>query len=43
MDPSSHSELNLHDGTWEWDSESTVRAQGLLLVLKSSQNIMTFL
>ena len=43
VDPSAHTELNLNDVTWEWDSESKVIAQGLLQVLKSSQNIMTFL
>ena len=46
MDPSAHSELDLNDGTWEWDSETKIKAQGLLQgllqVLKSSQNILTF-
>lgn len=37
VDCSAHAELNLTDGTWEWDSESKVKAQGLLQVLKSSQ------
>ena len=40
MDPSAHSELDLNDGTWEWDSETKIKAQGLLQV---SQNILTFL
>ena len=43
VDPSAHSELDLNDGTWEWDSETKIKAQGLLQVLKSSQNILTFL
>ena len=43
MDPSAHSELDLNDGTWEWDSETKIKAQGLLQVLKSSQNLLTFL
>ncbi|KAL5463414.1 hypothetical protein EMCRGX_G032308 [Ephydatia muelleri] len=42
VDPSAHSELDLNDGTWEWDSETKIKAQGLLQVLKSSQNILTF-
>ena len=33
VDRSAHAELNLNDGTWKWDSEST----RLLQVLKSSQ------
>lgn len=43
VDSSAHAELNLNDGTWEWDSEGKVKAQGLSQVLKSSQNIMAFL
>ena len=36
MDPSAHSELDLNDGTWEWDSETKIKARGLLQVLTSS-------
>ena len=43
VDPSTHVELNLNNGTWEWDSECKVKAQGLLHILKSSQNVMTLL
>ena len=36
---SAHAELNLNDCTWEWDSESKVKVQGLLLVITEYNDI----
>ena len=38
----SYPDKNL-DQNWDWDSDSKVKAQGLLHSLKSSQNIVAFL
>ena len=42
INPSVYLDKNL-DQNWDWDSDSKVKAQGLLHSLKSTQNIVSFL
>ena len=42
INPSVYPNKNL-DQNWDWDSDSKVKAQGLLHSLKSTQNIVAFL
>ena len=42
INPSAYPHKNL-DQNWDWDSDSKVKAQGLLHSLKSTQNIVAFL
>ena len=42
INPSVYPDKNM-DQNWEWNSESKVKAQGLLHSLKSTQNIVAFL
>ena len=41
--PHQYPELQSSDGYWKWDSETTVRAQGLKASLSSFQMIATFI
>ena len=42
INPSVYAEKHVQDG-WDWDSDTKVKAQGFLHVLKSAQHIIAFL
>ena len=43
LSPNEYPQLALSDGSWNWDNETKVRAQGLKATLSSFQTISTFI